>query len=48
VEALIHMNYDGPELSFGMLVSAIASWPKIEPIAPQAAFFVCVQHWSLV
>ena len=37
--ALIHMNCKRPELCVDMLLSAIQSWSKIEPIPPQAAFY---------
>jgi len=37
--ALIHMNCKRPELCVDMLLSAIQSWSKIEPIPAQAAFY---------
>jgi tetratricopeptide (TPR) repeat protein len=38
--ALVHMNCKRSELCVEMLLAAIASWSKVEPVPPQAAFYV--------
>ncbi len=37
--ALVHMNCKRPELCVDMLLAAMGSWSKVQPIPPQAAFY---------
>lgn len=37
--ALVHMNCKRPELAVDMLLAAICSWSKVQPIPSQAAFY---------
>jgi hypothetical protein len=37
--ALVHMNCKRPELCVDMLLAAMGSWSKFQPIPPQAAFY---------